>query len=183
MVNAPKKNLSPLPAGKYGKLTKRSTWRNRQANQGKSNLDAERVRALGALCSLRSKKKLAVGKRRETHFSSNKDKEQLIEDYAEWETAVARKRVEDADTAIKQEQDDMSNAEQAGLTTTKPRTTFEEMLNAIGDHLSAIASSNHGDDGVDKDDDEEDPVGGKLSEDYEPGWVMGTISKTVQYRM
>ena len=77
----------------------------------------------------------------------------------ERETALARKRVEDAETAIKQEQDHMRNAEKAGLKTTKPETTFQEMLNAIGDSLSDLASS----------DDEEDPAGGKPSEDDEPG--------------
>jgi len=101
----------------------------------------------------------------------------------ERETAVARKRVEDVETAIKQEQDDMRNAEKAGLITTKPETTFEEMLNAIGDSLSDLASSDNGEDGENEDDDEEDPAGGNLSEDDEPGWVMGTISKTVQYGM
>ena len=35
----------------------------------------------------------------------------------ERETTVARKRVEDAETAIKQKQEDMSNVEKAGLTT------------------------------------------------------------------
>jgi len=99
------------------------------------------------------------------------------------ETAVARKRVEDAETVIEQEQDDMRNAETAGLTTTKPGTTFEEMLNAIGDSLSDLATSENGEDGEDEDDDETDPAGGKLSKDDEPGWVMGTISKMVQYRM
>jgi hypothetical protein len=37
MVNALKKNFSPLPAGKYGKSTKRSIQRHHhQANEGKS---------------------------------------------------------------------------------------------------------------------------------------------------
>jgi len=57
------------------------------------------------------------------------------------------------------------------------------MLNAIGDSLSDLASSNDGEDGEDEDDDDEDPAGGKLSVDDEPSWVMGTISKTLQYRM
>ena len=101
----------------------------------------------------------------------------------ERETAVARKRVEYAKTAIKQEQDNMRNAEKVGLTTTKPETTCEEMLNAIRDSLSDLACSDDGEDGVDKDDDEEDSAGGKLSEDDQPGRVMGSISKTVQHRM
>jgi hypothetical protein len=90
MVNAPKKNFSPLPAGKYGKLTKKATRRRHQANQGKSGLEAERVRALGALRSLRSKKKHAAEKRQETHFLSDEEKEKWIEDFVETETAGAR---------------------------------------------------------------------------------------------
>jgi len=101
----------------------------------------------------------------------------------ERETTVARKRVEDAEIAIKQEQDDMRNAEKGGLTTTKPETTFQEMLSAIRDSLSDLASSEDEEDGEADNDDEEDPAGDKLSKDDEPGWVMGTISKTVQYRM
>jgi len=57
------------------------------------------------------------------------------------------------------------------------------MLNAIGDSLSEIVNSEDEEDGEDKHDDEEDTGHGKLSEDDEPGWVMGTISKMVQHRM
>jgi len=52
---------------------------------------------------------------------------------------------------------------------------------AIRDSLSDIASSNDGDDGDDEDD--EKTAQGQLSKDDEPGWVMGTITKTVQQRM
>jgi hypothetical protein len=127
-----------------------------------------------------SKKKLAAEKRRETHFLSNEEKEKWIEDYVERETAGARKRVEDAEAAVQQEQDDMTHAEIAGLTPREPEKTFEEMMAAIGDSLSYLASSYNGDDGEDED---EETQLGKLSEDDEPGWVMGTISKTVQQRM
>jgi len=57
------------------------------------------------------------------------------------------------------------------------------MLNAIRDSLSDHACSDDGKGGEDEDDDEEDPAGGKLSKDDNPGWVMGTISKMVHYRM
>jgi hypothetical protein len=57
------------------------------------------------------------------------------------------------------------------------------MMNAIRDSLSDLASSDDGQDGEDMDDDEEDTNLGMLSDDDEPGWVMGTISKTVQHRM
>ena len=146
MVNAPKKKSSPLPAGRYGKSTKRSTQRRHQANEGKSGLEAERIRALGALRSLRSKKKLAAEKRREMHFLSNEEREKWIEDYVERETAGARKRVEDAEAAVQQEQDDMVHTEIAGLTSREPEKMFEEMLVAIGDSLSDLASSDHGED-------------------------------------
>ena len=56
---------------------------------------------------------------------------------------------------------------------------FEEMLDAIGASLSDLASLDNEEDG----DDDQDTEQGKLSEDDKPGWVMGTISKTVQQRM
>jgi len=144
MVNAPKKNFSPLPAGKYGKSTKHSIPRRHQANEGKSGSVAERVRPLGALHSLRSKKKLAAEKRQQTHFLSNEEKEKWIEDFVERVTAVARKRVQDAETALMR---DMTTAENECATTGKPETTFEEMLNAVGDNLSDLASSDDVQDG------------------------------------
>ena len=99
------------------------------------------------------------------------------------ETTVGRKWVEDAETAITQEQEDMRNAEKAGLTTTKPDTTLEEMLNAMGGSLCNLASSDNREDGEDKDDDEGNGEMGWLSEDDEPGWVLETISKVVQHWM
>jgi len=115
------------------------------------------------------------------HFLSNEEKEIWIEDFGERETAGARKRVEDAEVAVQQEEDDMMHPELAGLTSRKPKTTFEEMLVAIRDSLSDLASSDDGEDGEDEDDEETEQ--GKLSEDDEPGWVMGTISETEQQRM
>jgi hypothetical protein len=111
MVNAPKKNLSPLPAGTYGKLTKHSTRQLHQVNKGKSGLDAERVRVLGALRNLRSKKMLVSQKRLETHFFSNEERETWIEDFVEREATVARKRVHDAKTGMMQEQEHMGHVE------------------------------------------------------------------------
>jgi len=127
--------------------------------------------------------KLAAGKQQETHFFSHQEKEKWIEHYVQWETAVPRKRVEDAERAITQEQDDMRNAEKVRLTTNKLETTCEEMLNAIVDSLSNLASSEDGDDGEDEDDDEEDFAGGKLREDDKLRRMMGTIPKTEEYRM
>jgi hypothetical protein len=180
MVNVPKKIFSPLPEGKYGKWTNTSTRRRNQVNEGKSCLVPERVRALGALLSLRSKKKLAAEKRQKTHFLSNEEKEKWIEDFVERETAVGRKRVQDAETAIMQH---MMTAENGGATALKPQTTVEEMFNAIGDSLSDLPSSDDEQDGEDEEDDEDDTELGKLSDDDDPGWVMGTITKTVQYRI
>jgi hypothetical protein len=57
--------------------------------------------------------------------------EKLNEDYVERETAGPRKRDEDAEAAVQQEQDDMTCAEIAELTSTKPEKTFEEMLVVI----------------------------------------------------
>jgi len=60
-----------------------STQRRRQANEVKSGMEAETVRDLGALHSVRAKKKLAVEKQRETHFLSNEEKETSIEDHVD----------------------------------------------------------------------------------------------------
>jgi hypothetical protein len=68
-------------------------------------------------------------------------------------------------------------------TTTTPARTFQEMLNAIGESVSDLATSQYEEDGEDEDDDEEDTGYGKLSKDDNPGWVMGTIAKTVQHRI
>jgi len=114
------------------------------------------------------------------HILSNQEKGKWIEDYVERETAGARKRVEDAEAAVPQEQDDMTQAEIAGLTSGEPEKTFEEMLVAIGDILSDLSSSDDGEDG--EEDDDEETGQGNLSEDDEPGWVMGTITKRVQQR-
>jgi len=89
MVNAPNKNLSPLPAGTHGESAQKSTPQRHQANQGRSGWEAERVRALGAVRSLRSEKKLSAQKWQETHFLSNEEKDKWIEDYVDRETTVA----------------------------------------------------------------------------------------------
>jgi len=75
----------------------------------------------------------------------------------------------------------MTHAELTGLMSRQPKQTCEEMLIAIGDSLSDLASSEDGEDGEDEDDEETEK--GKLSEDDEPGWVMGTITETVQQHM
>jgi len=180
MVNALKKNFLPLLAGTYGTSTKRSTQRRHQPNEEKSALEAERVWALGALRSSRSKKKLAAEKWRETHFVRNKSKEKWIEDYLENETTGSGKRVEDAEAAVQQVQEEMNHAEITGLTNEEPEKTFKEMIVAIGDSLSDLAKS----DDVEDEEHEDDETGqGKLSDDDEPGWVMGTITNTFQQRM
>ena len=75
----------------------------------------------------------------------------------------------------------MTHAQIAGFTSRQPEKTFEELLAATGHGLSDLASSDNGEDRQDEDDEETER--GKLSEDDEPGWVMGTITKTVQQHM
>jgi len=127
--------------------------------------------------------KPAAEKRQETYFLSNEEKVTRIENYFETETGVARKRFQDAETAIMQERNDKTTAENVWATSGKHETLFEEMFNAIRDSLCDLASFNDEQDGEDKEHDEEDTVLGKLSDDAEPGWVMGTISKTVHHCM
>jgi hypothetical protein len=116
-----------------------------------------------------------VEKRREIHLLRNEAKEKWIEDYVERETAGARKRVEDAEAAVHQEQDDMTHPAIAELTSRQPKKTFEGILAAIGDNLSDHAMSDDGEDAEDVDDKQNEQ--GKLSEDDEPAWVMCPITK------
>ena len=85
------------------------------------------------------------------HYLSNEEKEKWVQELVERETTGARKRVEDAEAAVQQEQEDMKHAEIAGLTTREPEKTFQEMLVAMGDSLSDLASSDDGEDGEDAD--------------------------------
>jgi len=58
--------------------------------------------------------------------------------------------------------------------------TFKEILNAIGNSLSNLGSSDSGENWEDEEADREDFETDKLSQDDKPGWVMATISKTGQ---
>jgi len=183
MVNDPKTNLPPHPREKSGKPRKRRKRRHHQVNEGMSGLETERIRALGTLRSLQSKKKCSAEKRQETHLLNIKEKEPWIGDYVERETAVTRKRVQDAETVIMQKEEDMRHAEKVGSTTRMPKKLIDAMWNAIGDRLSDFGSLDDEEDGESVEADEEDTDLGNLSEDDEPGWVMGTISKTQQQHM
>jgi hypothetical protein len=78
---------------------------------------------------------------------------------------------------------DMTTAENECAATGRPESPFEEMLNAIDDSLSDLASSDDEQDAEDEEDDQEDTEIGKLSDDDEPRCTMGTIPKTVLHRM
>ena len=71
----------------------------------------------------------------------------------------------------------MTHAEITRFTSREPEKTFEAMLVVIGNCLTDFAGSDNGENGEDEDD--AGTVQGKLSEDDEPGWVMGTITSTV----
>jgi len=58
---------------------------------------------------------------------------------------------------------------------------YQEVIVAIRQGLSDIASSDDWEDGEDENDDETEL--GKLCKDDEPSWVMGTMSKTEQPRI
>jgi len=137
--------------------------------------------SVGSIAQLAIQKEAFGGEKTGNALLRIDKKEKWIKDYVERETAVARKGVQDAETAMMQELNDMTTAENVGATTGKPEITFEEMLNAIGDSLSDLACSYEEQDGEDEEYDEDDTELGKLSDDDEPGWVMGTISNTVEH--
>jgi len=100
-----------------------------------------------------------------------------IDDYGERVNTGAIKRVEDAEAAVQQEQDDTRNAENARLTNREPETTFQEMIVAIADIQCDPRSTINGEDV--EDDDNEETEQGQLSMDGGPGCVMDTITKMV----
>jgi len=151
------------------RMKARAAWRRKESE------------LLGHFAVWDPKKKLAAEKQQETHILSNEEQEKSIEDYVERNTGGARKRVEDGEAAVQHKQEGMKHAELVGLTTREPERTFDEMIVAIGDSLSDLESCDDREDAEDKDD--EETVQGKLSEDDKPGWVMGTITKTVQQRL
>jgi len=85
------------------------------------------------------------------HIFIIEESEKWIEDYIMRKTGGGRKRVEDAEAAIRQEQEDKEAAENAGLLTGEPGKMFHEMMIAIEDTLSDVACSDNGEDGEDKD--------------------------------
>jgi hypothetical protein len=82
-----------------------------------------------------------------------------------------------------QEQEDMRHGEKGRLTPGQPNKSFEEMMNAVRDRPSDVASSNNVEDGEDDAVDEQDTVQGAQSECDKPGRAMCTVSKTVQQHM
>jgi len=97
-------------------------------NECKSALEAEMGQALGALHSLRAKTKLSAEKWKETQLLSKSETEKWFEDYGERETALARNRVQNKETAILQELKDMTTAENERVITGNPETKFREIL-------------------------------------------------------
>jgi hypothetical protein len=97
------------------------------------------------------------------------------------ESSGVRKRVEHAEAAIRQQQEDTLGAENTGGTTTEPKTKFHEIIVAIGQSLSNIASFDNRENWEDEDDEETQQ--GQQSETDDPGWVMSTITKTVKQQM
>jgi hypothetical protein len=114
-------------------------------------------------------------------YWSNEEKEKWIEYYFERETAGAKNRGEDAEAAIWQAQEDTEAAEHVALMTREFEKIFHQMMVAKRDSLSEIPSSNDGED--EKAEADEDTLHGQLSEDDEPGWVIGTIPNMVQQLM
>jgi len=111
------------------------------------------------------------------------EKQTWIKDYVDSESTVVTKGVQDAETAMKQELEDLRNAEKARMTNQKPIKPFEQMLNTIGDSVSNLACSDNEQDPKQKQGDQEDPEQWKLHEYDEPGWLMDTISRSVHQYM
>jgi hypothetical protein len=173
-----KKNLKPLPAGKQGKSRKAATLRRHRANEGKSAHEAERVRAMSALRTLKSKKKKAAEAMKLKGMSEDA-RRKWIDDYVERETEVARRRVEAADAAVKEDMERQYATSAQMPPAANPKKTFEELLALVGDDIDNVVPSDDDDDEEEDEeldsDEDEDIHDGSLDED---GFVPGQINKT-----
>jgi hypothetical protein len=77
----------------------------------------------------------------------------------------------------------MRNAEKAGLTPREQEKIYGKMLNGIGDSLSDLATSDNEAEWKAEIDYKEDIALGKLSNDDEAHYVLGTIATIVQQHM
>lgn len=91
------------------------------------------------------------------------------------ETAVARKWVEDSEIAIRHEQEDKRQAENAELTIRKPKNPFQKILNTLGDSVSNYEGSDNEQDGENKEEPKVDTQLGKMSKDDESGFVKNKL--------
>jgi hypothetical protein len=119
------KNFSGLPAAKFGKSDKRSTMKHHRANQGKSGDDAKWVRPLGALCSLRFKKRYAADLWPEIQFFDQEEKNKWIEKFVEKKMAVIRQRVAEAEVAIERERERAEDMEMRRLAAGLTKMSFQ----------------------------------------------------------
>jgi hypothetical protein len=97
----------------------------------------------------------------------------------ESETAAAKMMVAEAEAAVERENISVLKRAAAGTT----EMTFEEMLEAIGESVDAVSTSDEADDDEDDEQDGDDNNDAKLSDDDQPEWVVGTIDKSIEERL
>lgn len=84
-------------------------------------------------------------------------------------------------TATQFEQDAGRYAEIKVFKTQWLEESFKERPNTLGDNLNSFPTFGNDKDVEDEDSDDEESNLGKLSEDNEPSWVVGTTCKTVRH--
>jgi hypothetical protein len=115
----------------------------------------------------------------ETNLVGNEETEKSIADYVERDTSLERKHSQDAKTVVIQAPEDMNTAEIMGATTSNSEKMFTVIANSIGESLSNLAYCNNEHVSEKSQDDGSDPRLGKLSDDYDAGWVISAITRTV----
>jgi hypothetical protein len=108
-------------------------------------------------------------------FMSKEGKEKSIVGFVKSETAAAGKRVAETEAAVERERISVLKRAAAGTT----KMTFEEMLEAIGDSVDNVATSDEEDNDEDNEEDGEDNNDAKLGNGNEPEWVVDTINQSV----
>jgi len=110
LANSQKENYLHIPVVIFGKYTMPSRPWYLQANLRQGGMEADSFGGLWALRSILSNKKLVGEQTQESQISSNEEKEKLIKDNMDGESAGARMSLDDAETLIKEEHQDVKNA-------------------------------------------------------------------------
>jgi hypothetical protein len=123
-----------------------------------------------------------AGLRSGIQFFDKEEKKQWIQEFVVKEMAAARKRVAEAEEAVERERERAEDMKLRRLAAGPTKMTFHGMMEAIGNNVEDVMTSDEDDDDEEDDEDDTDDtkVGDDAENEYECDSVVGTINQSVQ---